>query len=55
MNEISGGLALLHDGRATTIEEAILWHGGEALSSRQKFVDLVKPERDRVIKFINSL
>ena len=55
MNEISGGLALLHDGRATTIEEAILWHGGEALSSRQKFADLIKPERDRVIKFINSL
>lgn len=55
INEISGGLALLHDGRAASIEEAILWHGGEASSSRQKFVSLAKPERERVIKFINSL
>jgi CxxC motif-containing protein (DUF1111 family) len=55
IKEISGGLALLHDGRAASIEEAILWHGGEALPSRQKFVDLAKPERDRIIEFINSL
>ena len=55
VNTISGSLGLLHDGRAASIEEAILWHGGEALSSRQKFVDLAKPERERVIKFINSL
>lgn len=55
IKEISGGLALLHDGRAASIEEAILWHGGEALPSRQKFVGLAKPERDRIIEFINSL
>lgn len=55
VNEISGGLGLLHDGRAASIEEAILWHGGEALSSRQKFVNLSKNNRERIIQFINSL
>lgn len=30
---VSGGEAYLHDGRARTIEEAILWHGGEAIRS----------------------
>jgi CxxC motif-containing protein (DUF1111 family) len=27
----------LHDGRARTIEEAILWHGGEGEASKQAF------------------
>ena len=30
----------LHDGRARTFEEAILWHGGEAEQSKQKFTGL---------------
>lgn len=45
----------LHDGRARTIEEAILWHGGEAEDSRQFFVDLTKAERDAVLAFLMSL
>ncbi len=45
----------LHDGRARTIEEAILWHGGEAERSKQKFMELSKTDRDAVIKFIRSL
>lgn len=45
----------LHDGRAATIEEAILWHGGEAQISRDKFANLPVNERTQVIKFINSL
>lgn len=45
----------LHDGRARTIEEAILWHGGEAEKSKQQFMQLTKTDRDRLIKFINSL
>ena len=53
--EVNGHTFFLHDGRARNLLEAILWHGGEALPSRQKFVDLAKPERDRIIKFINSL
>lgn len=45
----------LHDGRARTIEEAILWHGGEAQKSRDAFMQLSKTDRDALIKFIRSL
>jgi len=45
----------LHDGRARTIEEAILWHGGEALPAKQKFMQLSKPDRAKLLKFIQSL
>ena len=45
----------LHDGRANTLEEAILWHGGEAQKSKQQFMTLSKGDRDKVIKFLNSL
>lgn len=45
----------LHDGRARSIEEAILWHGGEAENSKNAFMQLSKDDRDRVIKFLNSL
>lgn len=45
----------LHDGRARTIEEAILWHGGEAKKSRDAFMQLSKSDRDKLIKFLKSL
>lgn len=45
----------LHDGRARTIEEAILWHGGEAARARQRFLRLKKKERDDLIQFLRSL
>jgi CxxC motif-containing protein (DUF1111 family) len=45
----------LHDGRARTLEEAILWHGGEAEKSKQQFMQLSKSDRDKLIKFLNSL
>jgi len=45
----------LHDGRARTIEEAILWHGGEAEQSKTRFSQLSKTDRQAVIKFIRSL
>ena len=45
----------LHDGRARTIEEAILWHGGEATSAKNKFVQLSTADRTALIKFIKSL
>jgi CxxC motif-containing protein (DUF1111 family) len=45
----------LHDGRARTIEEAILWHGGEADGSKNKFMQLTKPQRDQLIAYIRSL
>lgn len=45
----------LHDGRARTIEEAILWHGGEAQMAKAKFVALKKNQRQQLIQFLESL
>lgn len=45
----------LHDGRATTILEAILWHGGEAEPARTKVTKLPPSERSKLLAFLNSL
>lgn len=45
----------LHDGRAATVEEAILWHGGEAQNSQEAFMALSKTERDQLVSFLMSL
>ncbi len=45
----------LHDGRARTITEAIMWHGGEAENSKNYFASLPKSERDALLKFLKSL
>ena len=53
--QVSGHTRFLHDGRARNILEAILWHGGEALSARNKVVKLAREERDALLKFLRSL
>ncbi len=45
----------LHDGRARSIEEAILWHGGEALASATRFKELHRDQRAAVLAFLGSL
>ncbi|MEZ4663402.1 MAG: di-heme oxidoredictase family protein [Caldilineaceae bacterium] len=45
----------LHDGRATTLGEAILAHGGEAAASRAAFVELSQVEQGQIIAFLNNL
>lgn len=45
----------LHDGRARSLVEAIIWHGGEAEQSKQKFMALSKIKRQSLIEFIASL
>jgi CxxC motif-containing protein (DUF1111 family) len=45
----------LHDGRARSISEAILWHGGEAAPAQQKFTQLTKLERKELISFLQSI
>ncbi len=52
---INPGAGFLHDGRAKTLEEAILWHDGEALGVKTEFMKLSKNKRDQVIKFLESL
>jgi CxxC motif-containing protein (DUF1111 family) len=46
---------LLHDGRARTIEEAILWHGGEGDNSKNEFMNASEQDRQKLINFIESL
>jgi len=52
---VSGHAFFLHDGRARTLEEAILWHGGEAAQARDNYVALEKADRNTLISFLESL
>jgi CxxC motif-containing protein (DUF1111 family) len=45
----------LHDGRARTIDEAILWHGGESSSSKAKYEALSDSEEEALLAFLKSL
>jgi len=45
----------LHDGRARTIDEAILWHGGESSSSKAKYEALSDSEEAALLAFLKSL
>lgn len=45
----------LHDGRARSLEEAILWHGGEAEAAREGFRFATKQQRDDLIGFLQTL
>lgn len=53
--QVNGHSRFLHDGRARDLQEAILWHGGEALGARQRYMNLPRQERDRLIRFLESL
>lgn len=46
---------LLHDGRARTVTEAILWHGGEAQAARESFTALPAARRETLLSFLGSL
>ena len=50
-----GQYYLLHDGRAHSIESAILWHGGEGVASKTAFQALMEAEKKALITFLESL
>lgn len=50
-----GRIFLMHDGRATSYEQAIQFHGGEASNSRAMFNALTDKEKQDLIKFLESL
>ena len=52
---VNGHTMFLHDGRARNLEEAVLWHDGEARQSLDYFVGLSSEERESVIMFLRSL
>jgi CxxC motif-containing protein (DUF1111 family) len=45
----------LHDGRARTLLEAVLWHGGEAQAQRDTVAALEPADRAALIRFLESL
>ena len=52
VNEITN---FLHDGRARNVEEAVLWHGGEAQLARDRYVKLSRTQREDLVRFLESL
>jgi CxxC motif-containing protein (DUF1111 family) len=52
---VSPDATFLHDGRARTLAEAILWHGGEASAAREAFRNAPQQARDAVIGFLQTL
>jgi CxxC motif-containing protein (DUF1111 family) len=52
---VSGGEAYLHDGRARTLNEAILWHGGEGAKAAEKFKAMSAGNAAALIRFLKSL
>jgi len=45
----------LHDGRARNLQEAILWHDGEARAARQRYAATAKKRREALLAFLQSL
>jgi CxxC motif-containing protein (DUF1111 family) len=52
---VNGHTQLLHDGRATGVVEAILWHGGEGENSREQFRGLSQTDREALVAFLHAL
>lgn len=52
---VNPGTTFLHDGRASTLLDAVLWHGGEAQASVNRVLSMNKSERSALIRFLESL
>lgn len=52
---VNGHSNFLHDGRARTLTEAIMWHGGEGTASREAFRNMSAADRAALLKFLKSL
>lgn len=53
--KVNGHSNFLHDGRARSLLEAVLWHGGEAASAKEKVRAMSAAERASLVKFLESL
>ncbi|MEM6304269.1 MAG: di-heme oxidoredictase family protein [Pseudomonadota bacterium] len=53
--QVSGHTYFLHDGRARSLLEAVLWHGGEAEAQKQRVIDMPPADRAALIRFLESL
>ncbi|NMO15215.1 c-type cytochrome [Pyxidicoccus fallax] len=52
---VNGHTRYLHDGRARNLEEAVLWHGGEAAPAQERYVRLPREDRAALLAFLKSL
>jgi CxxC motif-containing protein (DUF1111 family) len=52
---VSGHTTFLHDGRARSLLEAILWHGGEAEAARDAVAAMAPEDREALLAFLRSL
>ena len=48
-------VGFLHDGRAKTIDEAILWYGGEAEESKNQYVLFNSAKKSQLLKWLKQL
>ena len=55
VQEVNPSAGFLHDGRAATILEAVLWHSGEASASHEVFIGFSEKERNSLLQFLYSL
>ncbi|WGW04279.1 di-heme oxidoreductase family protein [Tropicibacter oceani] len=53
--QVNGHDYYLHDGRARSLLEAILWHGGEAEPAKARVVQMPPADRAALIEFLESL
>ncbi|MDE9451282.1 c-type cytochrome [Aliiroseovarius sp. Z3] len=53
--QVAGEQSFLHDGRARTVLEAIMWHGGEANDARETVRRFSTEDRAALIAFLESL
>ena len=54
-NTVNGHTRFMHDGRARSLLEAVLWHGGEAQRARDRVLRLSAPDREALVAFLSSL
>ncbi len=52
---VNGHTNFLHDGRARSLLEAVLWHGGEAERAREAVRRFSPDQRTALIAFLQSL
>jgi CxxC motif-containing protein (DUF1111 family) len=55
VHTVNGHTEFLHDGRARSLMEAVLWHGGEAEAAQKAALALPRDDRDALVRFLESL
>ncbi|HKP61460.1 MAG TPA: di-heme oxidoredictase family protein [Polyangiales bacterium] len=55
VEKVNGHREFLHDGRARGVQEAVLWHAGEAVAAKRAFMALSRAQRAAVCAFVESL